>query len=159
MHGLVARPPATKEGFIDGYDTLIRQFSSGGLHRGKTRIANHYPRFLDALAQAQQLADASPADAYRALAGYFNDIDRAGVNMLTEILMAINSARFANMNKNAVAGMARANITEFPARPLKTNVDAGVYEAYCARAERLREQLGLTDFIELDTLFNHLYCA
>lgn len=61
------------------------------------------------------------------------------------------------MNKNAVAGMARANITQFPARPLKTNVDARVYAAYCAEADRLRERLGLHDFVELDTLFNHLY--
>jgi len=37
---------------------------------------------------------------------------------------------------------------------LAINADADVYEA-----ERLREQLGLADFIELDTLFKLLYWA
>jgi HKD family nuclease len=157
MQRLIETPPSTREAFIAGYETLIRQFSSGGLQRGKTRIANNYTHFLAALGEAQQFRRASPATAYGVLADYFGDIDRAGVNILTEILLAVNSDRFANMNKNAVAGMARANITQFPARPLKTNVDARLYAEYCSEANRLRERLGLRDFIELDTLFNHLY--
>jgi len=157
MQRLIRTPPSTRGAFLAGYEALIRQFSSGGLQRGKTRIANNHTHFLAALGEAQELRRASPATAYGVLAGYFSDVDRAGVNILTEILLAINSDRFANMNKNAVAGMARANITQFPARPLKTNVDARLYAEYCTEANRLREQLGLRDFVELDTLFNHLY--
>lgn len=157
MGRLIGTPPSTRDAFIASYEDLIRHFSSGGLQRGKTRIANNYTHFLDALRAAPTLKDASPETAYRVLANYFGDIDRAGVNILTEILLAINSERFANMNKNAVAGMARANLTRFPERPLKSNVDAALYAAYCEEANGLRERLGLRDFIELDTLFNHLY--
>jgi hypothetical protein len=157
MQRLIGTPPSTRGAFIAGYEALIQHFSSGGLQRGKTRIANNYRHFLTALSEAQELKRASPATAYGVLADYFGDVNGAGVNILTEILLAINIKRFANMNKNAVAGMARANITRFPERPLKTNVDAEVYADYCEEADRLREQLGLRDFIELDTLFNHLY--
>jgi len=157
LRQLVISPPATKEEFIARYEALIAHFSSGGLQRGKTRIANNYGHFLAALAKVETLRDATPETAYGVLAGYFSDIDRAGVNILTEILMAINRERFANMNKNAVAGMARANITRFPPRPLKSSVSAQVYAEYCIEADRLRTSLGLNDFVELDTLFNHLY--
>ncbi|MCS0629660.1 phospholipase D-like domain-containing protein [Telluria mixta] len=157
MQRLIGTPPSTRDAFIAGYEDLIRHFSSGGLQRGKTRIANNYRHFLAALNEAQELKHASPGTAYTVLADYFDDVIGAGVNILTEILLAINSKRFANMNKNAVAGMARANVTRFPERPLKTNVDAELYAEYCEEADRLREQLSLRDFIELDTLFNHLY--
>jgi HKD family nuclease len=157
MQQLIASPPSSRDAFLVGYEALLLQFSSGGLQRGKTRIANNYKHFLAALREAQALKDAKPYAAYDALSRYFNDIDRAGVNVLTEILLALNSKRFANMNKNAVAGMERANITDFPRRPLKTNVNADLYATYCAAATQLRERLGLSDFIELDTLFNHLY--
>lgn len=157
MQELIATPPSDSEGFLRGYEALIQQFSSGGLQRGKTRIANNYTHFLEALREAQALKQATPEVAYAALADYFSDISNAGVNVLTEILLALNSERFANMNKNSVAGMERANITQFPERPLKTNVAPQLYAEYCVEADRLRERLGLSDFIELDTLFNHLY--
>lgn len=157
MKQLIQSPPSSKAAFLQGYESLIAQFSSGGLQRGKTRIANNYQHFLAALRTAQELKQAAPEVAYDMLVGYFADIDRAGVNVLTEILLALNSDRFANMNKNAVSGMARANITKFPERPLKSNVDAATYAEYCDEAGKLRDHLGLVDFIELDTLFNHLY--
>lgn len=148
MQRLIAAPPSNSEDFIDGYEALITQFSSGGLHRGKTRIAENFNHFLEALHVSQQLKQASPMDAYGTMAEYFSDINNAGVNVLTEILLTLNCERFANMNKNSVAGMAMANITQFPERPLKTNVDPHLYAEFCTEADRLRTRLGLSDFIE-----------
>lgn len=157
IQDLTQHPPTTAHKFIERYEALIAQFSSGGLQRAKTRIATNYRHFLTALSEVQQHGQSTPLVAFDVLAEYFEDISGAGINVLTEILLTINSDRFANMNKNAVSGMERANITLFPARPLKTNVDGEKYSSYCAEAKRLRENLGLRDFIELDTLFNHLY--
>lgn len=157
MKRLINERPENRGEFITCYEDLISQFNSGGLQRGKTRIANNFEHFLDALGEALRLKHLPPAAAYNGLAKFFTDIDRAGVNVLTEILVALDCERFANMNKNAVAGMARANIMQFPDRPLKTNVDGQIYAEYCTEANRLKERLGLRDFLELDTLFNHLY--
>lgn len=141
---LVESPPSDSEGFLAGYDALIAQFSSGGLHRGKTRIAKNFNYFLEALRQSQGLKQASPLIAYTTPAECFSDISNAGVNVITEILLSRNCKRFANMNKNSVAGMTRANITHFPERPLKTNVGPHVYAEFCTEADRLRKRLDLS---------------
>ena len=61
------------------------------------------------------------------------------------------------MNQNAVSGMCKANILEFPQHPSKSNVSAEGYASFCKQAEIVRRELGLENFLELDALFNYAY--
>jgi hypothetical protein len=61
------------------------------------------------------------------------------------------------MNQNAVSGLRRANIYDFPPKPLKDNVNAECYARYCQQADIVRQELGLANFTELDALFNYAY--
>lgn len=143
--------------FVEHYDNLIRLFNSGGLHRGKNIIAENYDKFQAALAEVIQSNKLTPRDAYQLLFKHFERIPRAGVNVLTEILHALNHKRYAVMNQNAVSGLRLANIYDFPLKPNKVNVSAEIYELFCQRAEVVRKELGLADFTELDALFNYAY--
>ena len=145
------------EDFLSHYEQLIGKFHSGGLHRGKKRIAENANQFHEALAAIIGAREPSPGDAYQILLDYFQHIPQAGVNVLTEILHAIDSKRFAVMNQNAVAGLRLSNIHDFPANPAKRSVNAELYAYYCEQADVVRNELDLADFTELDALFNYAY--
>ena len=143
--------------FLERYEQLLDTFHSGGLHRGKNIIARNADRFQTALGGILELDHPSAGEAFQLLVDHFEKIPRAGVNLLTEILLALNSERFAVMNQNAVSGLCLANIDYFPTKPNKDNVSAELYTRYCRAAADVRDDLGLKDFAELDALFNYAY--
>lgn len=144
-------------GFVGRFESLIELFHSGGLHRGKNRIAQHPGQFVAAVADIMGRRDLPPAEAFAVLHEHFKEIPRAGINLLTEILHTLNSEQYAVMNQNAVSGLALAGISGFPSRPNKRNVGADDYARYCRHADKVRNGLGLGDFTELDALFNYAY--
>jgi HKD family nuclease len=149
--------PMTSEDFVLEYERLIGSFHSGGLHRGKSIISEHAADFQYLLGQALELKNAQPAGAFDQLKREMMDIPRAGVNVITEILLALNPHRFAVMNQNAVSGMRLGAIDGFPKHPSKVTISGVQYEQFCDGAEALRQRLGLEDFCELDALFNYAY--
>lgn len=149
--------PMTTEQFLPEYVRLIENFHSGGLQRAKTTIARQAAAFQSALAVAVDVADVDAATAFDRLRQLMLEIPRAGVNVITEVLLALNPKRFAVMNQNAVAGMRRGDVRGFPSKPTKQNVSGEDYLRFCNEAERLRQGLKLDDFCELDAVFNYAY--
>lgn len=147
----------TPQGFLQRYEALINNCYSGGLHRGKTIIAEQSGHFLQGLQTVLPLTPNTPEDAYQRLLTHFNQVPRAGINIITEILYNLDNKRFAVMNQNAVAGLRLAKITDFPSKPNKQNVSAKQYAAFCDQADQIRRALGLANFSELDALFNYAY--
>ncbi|HWE51464.1 MAG TPA: hypothetical protein VG273_16850 [Bryobacteraceae bacterium] len=49
-----------------------------------------------------------------------------------------------------------ANVTGFPEKPNKNNVDAA-YADFCSKAGDLRDRLGLKNFSEFDALLDYAY--
>lgn len=145
------------QGFLARFESLIGLFHSGGLHRGKNKIAEYPDQFVAAVADIVARRNLPPGEAFAVLHEHFGGIPRAGTNLLTEILHALDNKRYAVMNQNAVSGLALAGIREYPARPNKKNVGADDYARYCQHADTVRQELGLTDFTELDALFNYAY--
>lgn len=146
-----------EKSFLVHYEQLIQLFHSGGLHRSKNKIAKHRQKFLLAISAIVKSSKLPPSDAYQLLLEHFLHIPGAGVNVITELLHAIDCKRFAVMNQNAVSGLSLANIHEFPLKPAKSNVSAERYAHFCQQATIVRKDLGLADFTELDALFNYAY--
>lgn len=139
------------------YEELIALFHSGGLHRGKNIIAKESNQFQDALSAIVATKELNPKNAYALLLQHFKDIPSAGVNVLTEVLLAMDRKRYVVMNQNSVSGLRLANIFNYPLNPSKNNVNPDMYSDYCESAELVRKELGLSDFVELDALFNYAY--
>jgi HKD family nuclease len=157
IKALASAKKLNSKSFLVRYEQLLDTFHSGGLHRGKNVIANNADKFQSALAAILRLNRPAAGQAFQVLLDYFENIPRAGVNVLTEILLALDSQRFAVMNQNAISGVSLANIDDFPAKPNKSNVSAETYAHYCRTAAQIRDDLGLRDFAELDALFNYAY--
>jgi len=143
--------------FLEHYERLIKHFHSSGLNRGKTTIKKKPRRFQRSVREILASNAESPEQAYQILLNRFQEIPRAGINVLTEILHAINHDKFVVMNQNAVSGLRLAGFTAYPKNPLKTNVTAAMYAAFCRDAAKVRDELGLADFTELDALFDYAY--
>lgn len=151
----VQRPSSAS--FLPQYERLIEHFHSGGLARQKTRIAAQATQFVTALNVMLQAGKPPPETAFETLRERFRDIRGAGVNLLTEILHAIDNQRYAVMNQNAVTGMLAAGFTGYPRHPNKLGVNGATYAQYCADAQTVRKRLGLANLSELDALFNYVY--
>ncbi len=157
LENMASQRDGVKRDFPQCYEELIELFHSGGLHRGKTRVAEHPDKFLAAVADIVRKRNLSPNGAFDVLHGHFSEISGAGINLLTEILHALDNKRFAVMNQNAVSGMMRAGIADYPLHPTKQSVGGDSYARYCHQADGIRRALGLADFTELDALFNYAY--
>lgn len=151
----VQRPSSSS--FLPQYERLIEHFHSGGLARQKTRISAQATEFVTALNVMLQAGKPPPETAFEVLHERFRDIRGAGINLLTEILHAIDNRRYAVMNQNAVAGMLAAGFAGYPLHPNKLGVNGATYARYCADAQTVRKQLELANLSELDALFNYVY--
>lgn len=157
LRTMAALQNPTAATFLPIYQDLCHRFHSGGLHRQNSRIADEASRFVAAVADILGSGKPPPAEAFEILHRHIRLIKGAGVNLLTEVLHAIDNKRYAVMNQNAVAGLARAGFAQYPLHPAKTNVDGELYARFCAEALHVRQELGLTNFSELDALFNYVY--
>ncbi len=154
---LSRRPDLTRGQFLKAYEELISQWHSSGLARGKNIVAKRSNRFQAALRALVAEPSDNPAVLFDLLKFHFDEIPRAGSNVMTELLHTRDPARFPVMNRNSVAGMGLANIDGYPELPTKKAVRGALYAQFAADAERLRQGLGLADLSELDALFNYAY--
>lgn len=154
---LTHEPNLNRQEFLTRYENLCRCWHSGGLQRGKNIVAGKAARFQKALRalDADQSKDAKHL--FNLLKGHFDKIPNAGINVLTEILHTRDPARYPVMNRNSVAGLGLANITDYPRSLTKKTVDGDCYARFTVDAETLRDRLGLASLSELDGLFNFAY--
>ncbi|MDP2356886.1 MAG: phospholipase D family protein [Beijerinckiaceae bacterium] len=148
----------TGDSFLKFYNRLVSGlWHSGGLHRGKTRIAET-PEIFRQIVKVAQASDGKPiAETFDQLCTLANQASGIGPNVLTELLHTYDNGRFAVMNQNSVAGMKLAGVTGFPDRPSRSSVSGSLYAEFCKQADTIRAKLGLDNLSELDAVFNYAY--
>ncbi|HBN47873.1 MAG: NgoFVII family restriction endonuclease [Thalassospira sp.] len=141
------------------YGELLNCFHSSGIVRSKSEVCKQANIFAAAMEEilSYEIKSLKPTKAYEILSSRFQGITGAGVNLLTEILHALDAERFAVMNGNATRGMNLANIYHFPTILNKTSIKPETYALFCETAERVKAKLNLDDMMELDALFNYCY--
>jgi HKD family nuclease len=148
----------TERRFSDYYEQLVSGlWHSGGLHRGKTKIAPYYEHFQRALRGMESFRSMNASEAFRTLHTALAGVERTGTNVITEILHTLDNDHFAVMNQNSVAGLRLAGVSDFPEKPNRFNVTPETYASFCRSAKEVRDGLGLTDFTQLDAVFNYAY--
>jgi HKD family nuclease len=148
----------TERRFSDYYEQLVSGlWHSGGLHRGKTKIAPYFEDFQSALRSMASFKSMNASQAFRTLHTALAPVERTGTNVITEILHTLDNDRFAVMNQNSVSGLRLGGISGFPEKPNRVNVTPQIYADFCRSANDIRIGLGLEDFTQLDALFNYAY--
>jgi HKD family nuclease len=157
LSAMASKRRMTESVFLKAYGQLLETMHSGGLHRGKSRVARTPSTFLEAIESLRGMEGGDPATMFRGLSMGLEHVDRAGTNLITEILHLIDNDRCAVMNQNSVAGLLLAGIGNFPEEPNRQNVTAQSYARFCSEATVLRRELGLENLSELDAVFNYAY--
>lgn len=147
----------SSEEFLEQFNRLLVTFHSGGLRRGNSGVTKDRAAFIVGARSILVFEDQYPAALFDHLLGHFRSVNRAGTNLLTEILQLLDKKRFAVMNQNSVAGLKLAGHMNFPDMPSKQNMTGEMYADFCQKADKVRSDLGLADFSQLDALFNYAY--
>jgi len=158
MRSLTTQHPQTVAVLLPLIRALRECFHSGGLQRHISMIVEKPTEFLHLvqLAHKANTEQSSPRQAYERLRPVAEKIRGLGPNWISEILHALDPAKYAILNQNSVAGMALAGI-EFPIRPSKANISGEVYASFCEHGSKIAKRLGLSDLSQLDAVFNYAY--
>jgi hypothetical protein len=127
------------------------------MQRKKGGVPQHREQFASGVRAALRAADSTPSEAYEAVNAHLIRVDGAGVNVISEILHAVNPKRYAVMNKNSISGLSSTGATGFPRWSSKASVRGKGYGSFCAACDKLRKRLQLRDMTELDALYNSRY--
>ncbi|MGO7175356.1 phospholipase D-like domain-containing protein [Rhizobium ruizarguesonis] len=153
----LAKPQAmSDERFLTQYIQLFETFHSGGHRRGQSRVARNHEQFREGLRVLLQ-STGGPKQTLETAYEVFEDVDRTGTNLITEILHLLDHDRFAVLNKNSVAGLTLCGFSGYPRAPNRKIVDPSKYERFCSDASQVQNELGLANLSELDTVFNAQY--
>ncbi|MDI5925204.1 hypothetical protein QBK93_11005 [Rhizobium leguminosarum] len=147
----------SSEEFLEHFNRLLTTLHSGGLRRGNSGVTKDRATFTKSVRSILVFDDQAPAAMFDHLLARFRSVNRAGINLLTEILQLLDYKRYAVMNQNSVAGLKLAGHLNFPDMPSKQNMTGAMYADFCQKADSVRAGLGLADFSQLDALFNYAY--
>ena len=140
----------TEEDFHCLRDTL----HSGLLEFARSEILKWPQQFINLLKYARDHRSDEIDDVWDGL--WDRRIRKVGRNWLSEVLGVLDNDSFMVMNKNSVAMMELAS-DEFKVSWRYQNTKGSAYRAFCEAATNIRNQLDLSDFTELDCLFNTMY--
>ncbi len=76
-----------------------------------------------------------------------------GENIVTEILLTHNPENFANLNDNPLAVLQLVG-KEFP---YITSFKSEDYTEYVTLLSKIKDDLGMSTFLEIDSFFNYVY--
>jgi hypothetical protein len=80
-------------------------------------------------------------------------ISGVGENIATEILLSYNPEKFANLNDNPLTVLSLVG-KDFPYISSFTGQD---YVEYVDLLTKIKNELGLSTFLEIDSFFNYVY--
>lgn len=148
----------SRASFIKAYDELANHlWHSGQLQRSITKIAEKPGVFQEIVRAASSARTETEGAVFEKIRKLADTTLGVGPNIITEILQTFDNARFPVLNKNSVAGMARAGFLQFPERPSRQSVNGDVYADFCKCAATISQALKLDDMSQLDALFNYSY--
>lgn len=146
-------------GPLVGHAGYKKLWHSGSIHR-KTHKTLEYPEtFRELVRTIQHNASKSIAHAFDNSIIFLNqkrkakEISGIGVNIVTEIMLSFDPKKFANLNDNPIEVLALLG-TNFKSPSSFTGVD---YESYVFLLTKIKNELGMKSFLEIDSFFNYVY--
>lgn len=165
---LASDTPFNKQQFHDLFGPLVghsgytKLWHSGSIHRKShaTLKSNKYrDNFRQLINVAKNNIKKPVNTAFETTIAFLNEkrkdkkISGIGENIVAEILMTYDPKHFANLNKNPLAVLALVGKT-FPA---VSSFRGNDYGQYIALLTKIKDELGMRSFLEIDSFFNYVY--
>ena len=132
---------------------------SGSIHRTTYKTLDHADGFREIVCIAKQNLSRPVGTAYENVITRLNELRKAkeivgvGENIVTEILISYRPDKFANLNDNPLTVLSLVG-TNFP---YIAGFRKDSYDEYVALLSKIRDELGMSTFLEIDSFFNYVY--
>lgn len=169
LDALATPGPMTKQQFHDLFGPLVghlpyerKLWHSGSIHRKTHKTveqAVYRNTFRLLVAEIKSNLKKPAGVAFRDSLNYLKKmkedkkITGIGVNILSEILMTFNAKKFANLNKNPLFVL---NLIGKKLPAASTFKDT-TYREYVELLKKVKDELGMNTFLEIDSFFNYVY--
>jgi len=132
---------------------------SGSIHRKTYRTLDYPDAFREIVRLAKQSTTQSIPSAFDMVISRLNQMRKAkeiygvGENIVTEILLSFNPQKFANLNDNPIT------VLELVGKifPTISSFKGEDYLEYVELLNRIKNDLGMATFLEIDSFFNFVY--
>ena len=132
---------------------------SGSIHRTTYKTLNYPDAFRDIVRMSKNNITNPIGIAYDNVIIHLNKMRKAkkisgvGENIVTEILLSFNPQKFANLNDNPLA------VLEFVGKqfPRITSFKGEDYAEYVDLLTKIKDELDMNTFLEIDSFFNYVY--
>lgn len=132
---------------------------SGSIHRTTYKTLDYPDAFREIVRIVKANMSNSVSIAYQNVISRLNQMRKAkqisgiGENIVTEILLSYNPNKFANLNDNPLAVLALVG-KEFP---YISGFKGKDYEEYVTLLTKIKDELDMKSFLEIDSFFNYVY--
>lgn len=151
----------SKSEFIEQYEKLVGGtgvsaiWNSGSVDRHKGKIFENRTSLAKLIKFISINRNADGAFVYNHAKKMADRIPGVGPNIVCEIMMTYNPKEFANINKNPISVLIKEAKVDI--KKTSTSYNGEDYKTYCNIIKVIREDLKLTDMLEVDTFFNQIY--
>jgi HKD family nuclease len=163
---LSSHRPLTDERFHKLFGQLVghkdyppKLWHSGSIHRTTYKTLDYADALRELVRLVKSSLDMSGGDAFGTVVSKLNqmrnekEIVGVGVNIITEMFMSYASDKFANLNENPWSVLDNVGKTF----PRVNSFKAADYEEYVELLTKIRENLNIKTFLEIDSFFNYVY--
>lgn len=140
-------------------DYKPKLWHSGSIHRTTYKTLNYPGAFREIVRAVKGNISKPVGTAYETVIARLNQMRKAkeisgvGENIVTEIFLSFNPKKFANLNVNPITVLELVD-KKFP------NISSFKGEDYLEYVEilnRIKNELGMLSFLEIDSFFNYVY--
>lgn len=143
-----------KEAFLKDYQIVINCFRSSGLNRGKTIFSNDFQKIIQIIRLAKTINKRNQKEALAKARNLLKEINKFGINALTEILNTYHPQLFPVLNGRTMSVLSNLGIIKHK-DPNSFNTDNYLeYRKVLTEIKRLGK---FQDFRETDLVFSHYY--
>lgn len=139
-----------------GYEKL---WHSGSIHRTTYETLHYANTFRELVRKVKNNSNETVDVAFTNSINYLNtkrktrEIFGVGENIVAEIMMTYDYNKFPNLNKNPLAVLNLIG-KDFKSAGSFTGID---YKEYATLLDKIRDELNMQSFLEVDSFFNYVY--
>jgi len=140
-------------------DYKPKLWHSGSIHRTTYKTLNYPDSFREIVRTVKRNLSKPISLTFDNVIKMLNQMRKAkeisgiGKNIVTEILLSYNPVKFANLNDNPLAVLARVG-SEYPSISSFKGED---YKEYVDLLSKIKDELKMKSFLEIDSFFNYVY--
>jgi len=155
LNELISERRKSKKEFIQTFNKLINGlWHSDGLARGRTAVEKNYKKVIELIKLLKKQLKAKPETVYNIGYKKIQDIERFGVNKLTEILNTYKPEKFSVLNQLSVDTMKYLGFNLKRSAQSFTGKD---YAAFNSILMDLNKHCHFSDLSQVDHFLNYIY--